>query len=83
MITTYFHKKNLALWFTNWGKNQVNPIVESFLSLFRHNQELVLGTIRKPLKLEISFLCENRSEIHLQYDAVKNYYEQGNHKAPF
>ena len=56
---------------------------ESFLSLFRHNQELVLDTIRKPLKLEKSFLYENRSEFRLQYDAVKNYYEQGNHKVPF
>ena len=56
---------------------------ESFLSLFRRNQELVLDTIRKPLKLEKSFLYENRSEFRLQYDAVKNYYEKGNHKVPF
>ena len=45
--------------------------------------EFVLGTIRKPLKLEKSFLYENRSEFRLQYDAVKNYCEQGNHKVPF
>ena len=56
---------------------------ESFLSIIRRNQDSLLDTIRKPLKLEKSFLHENRSEFHLQYDAVKNNYEQGEHKVPF
>ena len=52
------------------------------LSLFVCTQKFVWGTICKPLKLEKSFVYENGSEFFLQYDTVKNYYEQGYKKAP-
>ena len=94
MIPDPFPPNTWALWFINQWKEAKKALLYAYpikpfsingqisLSLFVCTQDFVLGTICKPLKLEKSFVYENGSEFFLQYDTVKNYYEQGYRKAP-